>query len=141
MKKKLWEASLKNKLNSNLHNYEKYISKKFNKDFNRKYEKILMWSIKNPGDFWSSIWDFSKIKGIKSKIKIKKSKIFYKNSFLPKSKLNYTENLLSKKDKTKAITFISENRFREERNWESLNHNISKLNVFLKKLILEKKTE
>jgi acetoacetyl-CoA synthetase len=139
MKKKLWEASLKNKLNSNLHNYEKYISKKFNKDFNRKYEKILMWSIKNPGDFWSSIWDFSKIKGIKSKIKIKKSKIFYKNSFLPKSKLNYTENLLSKKDKTKAITFISENRFREERNWESLNHNISKLNVFLKKINIRKK--
>ncbi|MDC0043832.1 acetoacetate--CoA ligase [Candidatus Pelagibacter sp.] len=139
MKKKLWEASLKKKLNSNLYNFEKYISNKFNKKFNKKYEKILSWSINNPGDFWSSIWDFSKIKGTKSKIKIKKSKIFYKNSFLPTSKINFTENLLSKKDKTKAITFISENTFREERNWESLNHNISKLNIFFKKINIKKK--
>ena len=97
MKKKLWEASLKNRLNSNLYNYEKFISKKFNKNFDGKYEKILRWSIKNPGEFWTSIWDFSEINGIKSKIKIKKSKIFYKNYFMPKSKLNFAENLLSKK--------------------------------------------
>ncbi len=139
MVKKLWEASSSQKKKSLLLSYEQFISKKFKKNFNQKYANILKWSIKNPGNFWSSIWDFSEIKGFKSKIKIKKSKIFYKNKFLPNSKLNFAENLLSKNNKDKAITFISENGFREERNWQELNHNVSKVSKFLKSIKIKKK--
>jgi acetoacetyl-CoA synthetase len=139
MKKKLWEASPNKKKNSLLANYEQFISKKFKKNFNQKYENILKWSIKNPGDFWSSIWDFSEIKGFKSKSKIKKSKIFYKNKFLPNSKLNFAENLLCKNNSDKAITFISENGFREERSWYELNLNVSKISRFLKSIKIKKK--
>ena len=139
MKKKLWEASSSQKKNSLLSNYEQFISKKFKRSFNQKYENILKWSIKNPGNFWSSIWDFSETKGLKGKLKIKKSKIFYKNKFLPNSKLNFAENLLSKDNKDKAITFISENGFREERNWHDLNLNVSKVSKFLKDIKIKKK--
>jgi len=139
MSKKLWEASLRQRKNSLLYKYERFISKKFSKKFNHKYEDILNWSIKNSGDFWSSIWDFSKVKGLKSKTKIKKSKIFYKNIFLPKSKLNFAENLISKNNKDKAVTFISENGFREERNWQQLNNNVSKVYKFLKNIKIKKK--
>jgi acetoacetyl-CoA synthetase len=139
MVKKLWEASSSQKKKSLLLSYEQFISKKFKKNFNQKYANILKWSIKNPGNFWSSIWDFSEIKGFKSKIKIKKSKIFYKNKFLPNSKLNFAENLLSKNNKDKAITFISENGFREERNWQELNLNVSKVSKFLKSIKIKKK--
>jgi acetoacetyl-CoA synthetase len=139
MKQKLWEASPDQKKNSLLSNYEQFISKKFKKNFNQKYSNILKWSIKNPGNFWSSIWDFSEIKGFKSKLKIKKSKIFYKNKFLPNSKLNFAENLLSKNNKDKAITFISENGFREERSWHELNLNVSKISKFLKDIKIKKK--
>ena len=139
MNKKLWEASLSQKKNSQLYKYEKFISNKFNKKFNNKYEDILNWSIKNTGNFWSSIWDFSKIKGLKDRIQIKKSKIFYKNIFLPNSKLNFAENLLSKNNQDKAITFISENGFREERSWHELNINVSKVFKFLKSIKIKKK--
>ena len=61
---------------------------------------------------------------MKGKKKIKKIKNFYKNKYLLGSKLNFTENLLSKDDYSKAITFISENGYREERNWKSLKNNI-----------------
>jgi acetoacetyl-CoA synthetase len=139
MTKKLWEASLNLKKNSNLFAFENYISKKFNKSFNNDYQKILDWSIKNFPEFWSSFWDFTKIKGIKSNKKIKKSKIFYKNLFLPNSKLNFAENLLSKNDNKKAVTFISENDFREERSWQKLNQNTSKLVKFLKNKRIKQK--
>ena len=139
MSKKLWEASPSQKRNSLLYKYEQFISKEFNKKFNQKYESILKWSIKNPGNFWSSIWDFCEIIGFKSKKKIQKSKIFYKNRFLPNSKLNFAENLLSKNNKDKAITFISENGFREERNWHELNTNVNKVSSFLKKIKIKKK--
>ena len=132
MTKKLWEASSIQKKNSILFAFEKYISKKFNNNFNNNYKKILDWSIKNSPEFWSSFWDFAKIKGIKSAKKIKKSKTFYKNLFLPNSKLNFAENLLSKNNKEKAITFISENGFREERSWAELNQDTSNLTQFFK---------
>ena len=60
-----------------------YISKKFNKKFNNDYQKILHWSIKNSSEFWSSFWDFTKINGIKSNKKIKRSKYFIKIYFYP----------------------------------------------------------
>ena len=132
MTKKLWQASLNQKKNSILFSFEKYISEKFNKNFNSDYQKILDWSIKYAPEFWSSFWDFSKIKGKKSNQKIKKSKIFYKNLFLPNSKLNFAKNLLSRKNNEKAITFISENNFREERTWLKLNENTYKIAKFLK---------
>jgi len=139
MSKKLWEAPLSQKRNSLLYKYEQFISKEFNKKFNGKYEDILKWSIKNSGNFWSSIWDFSEIIGFKSNKKIQKSKIFYKNIFLPNSKLNFAENLLSKNNKDKAITFISENGFREERSWHELNINVNKVSSFLKSIKIKKK--
>ena len=90
MTKKLWEASQRLKSNSNLYSFEQYISKKYSKKFNQNYSNILNWSISNPGKFWDSVWDYCNIKGKKGKNKLIKSKVFYKNKFLPKSKLNFS---------------------------------------------------
>ncbi len=136
---KLWEASKKTKINSKLFAFEKFISKKLKKNFQNNYKKIHEWSIKNTADFWNLFWDFSQIKGKKSKLKFKKSKIFYKNVFLPKSKLNFGENLLSKNSQEKAITFISENGFRETRNWKKLNENVIKISKYLSSIKIKKK--
>ena len=134
MSKILWKAKSQTKLNSNLYKFEKFISKKFNKKFNKKYEKILNWTIKNPGKFWSSVWDFCQVRGIKSNNKIKKSKKFYKNIFLPNSSLNFAQNLLAKETNTKAITFLSENGFREERTWKNLHDSVANLQDFFSKI-------
>jgi len=139
MTKKLWEASSVQKKNSILFAFEKYISQKFNKNFKSNYQKLLNWSINNSSEFWSSFWDFSQIKGTKGKNKIKKSKIFYKNLFLPNSKLNFAENLLSKNNNEKAVTFISENGFREERTWLKLNQNTNKIVQFFKSIKIKQK--
>ena len=138
MSKKLWQPSLIVKKNSNLFAFENYISKKLKIKFNRNYKKLLNWSIKNSPEFWSRFWDFSKIKGFKSNKNFKKSKTFYKNLFLPGSKLNFGENLLSKNNNEKAVTFISENGFREERSWRQLNLNTNKISKFLKKINIKK---
>ena len=138
MSKKLWEANSQLKKKSNLYQFEKFISKKFKKKFNQDYSKILNWSLKNSPDFWSSLWDFSQIKGIKGNKKIIKNKLLFKNLFLPDSKLNFTENILVKNNKDKAITFISENGYREEKNWQELVKNVSNIQNFLKKIKIRK---
>ena len=76
MVKKLWEARPAIKKDSNLYKYEKFISNKFNKKFNNNYKNILKWSIKNSDIFWSTIWDFCNVKGLKGKKKNKKIKNF-----------------------------------------------------------------
>ena len=138
MTKKLWQASSYIIKKSNLYDFENYLSKKFKKKFNHNYKNLLDWSIKNSPDFWSAFWDFSKISGVKGKKKIKKSKIFFKNLFLPGTKLNFGENLLSKNNSEKALTFISENGFREEKSWKQLNLNTFKLVKFFKNIKIEK---
>jgi len=137
MNKKLWEASKVKKKHSNLYKYEKFLSKKHKLKVTQNYSKILNWTINNPNKFWSSIWDFTKVKGIK-KEKSYLSKILFKSKFLINSKLNFAENLLSKNDNTKSITFISENGYREVRSWKDLNLNVNKISYFFKKINLKK---
>jgi len=138
MSKKLWEASLSVKKKSNLFKFEKFISKKFNYKIKKNYNELFNWSINNLDLFWSSVWDFTKVKGKKVE-RFKHSKQFIKNKFFVKSKLSFAENLLSKNDHSKAITFISENGYREERSWKDLNSNTSKLINFFKKNKIFKK--
>ena len=55
MTNKLWEASLKEKKNSNLYAFEKFISKKIKKKFNLNYKTFLNWTIKNSPEFWNCL--------------------------------------------------------------------------------------
>ena len=131
MNKKLWEASKAIKNKSNLFRYEKFLAQNYNYNISQKYHKLLKWSIANPSNFWSSIWDFTKTKG-KKNFKFKYSKNLINSKFLIGSKLNFAENLLSKNDNTKAITFISENGYKEIRTWSQLNSTTSKIIEFFK---------
>ena len=91
----LWKAKQSQKNISNLFRYEKFLFSKYKFKVTQKYSKLLKWSIDNPKKFWSSIWDFTEVKGFKSQ-KYEKSNIFFKNKFLKNSKLNFAENLMSK---------------------------------------------
>ena len=137
--KKLWAASKNTKINSNLYSFEKFISQKYSLNLKKNYQKILRWSIDNSPIFWDAVWDYCKIKGFKGKKKIIKSKTFYKNNFFPDHKLNFTENILSKEDNSKAITFISENGFKEIKTWKNINNNVSRLTKLLKKINVKSK--
>ena len=132
MNKKLWEASKAIKNKSNLFKYEEFLEKNYNYKVSKKFQKLLKWSIDNPGNFWSSIWDFTKVRGQKN-LKFKLTKDLINSRFLVNSRLNFAENLLSKNDNSKAITFISENGFREVRTWKELYFNTSQIVNFLKK--------
>ena len=134
----LWKASRSKKNNSNLFRYEKFLSYKYNFKVTQKYKKLTEWSIKNPKKFWSSIWDFAGVTGIKNE-KFEKSNIFFKNKFLKNSKLNFAENLLKKNDNSKAITFVSENGYKKVRSWKELNINVDKIVNFFLSIKLKKK--
>ena len=138
MPKKLWEPSRELIKNSNLFKYEKFVSKNYKYNFSGKYKKLLNWSVKNPKDFWNSIWEYFKVVGKKTD-KFKLTKDLINSKFFVNSKLNFAENLLAKNSNQKAITFVSENGYREQKSWKELNIDVKKIITFYKKINISEK--
>ncbi len=138
MPKKLWEPSRELIKNSNLFKYEKFVSKNYKYNFSGKYKKLLNWSVKNPKDFWNSIWNYFEIIGSKTD-KFKLTKDLINSKFFVNSKLNFAENLLAKNSNQKAITFVSENGYREQKSWKELNIDVKKIITFYKKINISEK--
>ena len=138
MPKKLWEPSKGLIKNSNLFAYEKFISKYYKYNLSRNYTKLLKWSVNNPKDFWNSIWKYFEVIGIKTN-KFKLTKDLINSKFFVNSKLNFAENLLAKNSNQKAITFVSENGYREQKSWKELNIDVKKIITFYKKINISEK--
>ena len=134
MNKPLWQPSQKLKQESILQDFCKFIDFKSSDSF----KELWQWSVKNPEEFWSKFWDYSKIIGDKGSEIIKKDKIFNKSKFFPDSKLNYAENILKKKSNDIAINFLSEKGFEEHITWNNLYEKVCKFSNYLKKLSLKK---
>ena len=132
MKTKLWKINEQNLNNTNLALYSDFISKNYNINFGRDFDKIWRWSVENSKDFWKSIWDFTKIKGSQGKIYLKQSNIFFKNKFFPDGKINYAENILKKNNEEPAIIFKSENGYKAVLSWNKLNSNVASLSSWMK---------
>jgi acetoacetyl-CoA synthetase len=135
---KLWEPSKAIIKNSNLLKYEKFVSKNYKYNFSGSYKNLLDWSIKNPKDFWNSIWNYFEIIGSKTN-KFKLEKDLINSKFFVGSKLNFAENLLVRNSNQKAITFVSENGYREQKSWRELNIDVKKIITFYKKINISEK--
>ncbi len=138
MPKKLWEPSKALIKNSNLFKYEKFVSKNYKYNFSGNYRKLQDWSVKNPKDFWNSIWEYFEVVGIKTD-KFNLTKDLINSRFFVNSKLNFAENLLPKNSNQKAITFVSENGYREQKSWKELNIDVKKIITFYKKINISEK--
>ncbi len=134
MNKTLWQPSQKLKQDSILQDFCHFINFKSSSNF----KELWQWSVKNPEEFWSKFWDYSKIIGDKGSEIIQKDKVFSKSKFFPDSKLNYAENILKKKTNDIAINFLSEKGFEEYITWNILYEKVCKFSNYLKKLNLKK---
>ncbi len=130
----LWKASEKKAQESVLKDFAKFINSNSDKNF----KALWKWSVDNPELFWSKFWDYSKIIGDKGKTVIKKDKIFNKTKFFPDSRINYSENILKKRNNDIAINFLSESGFEENITWQILYEKVCKFSFYLKSINLKK---
>lgn len=75
----------------------------------KDYNGLWQWSIDNPEIFWSSLWDFCDVIGIKGDQVLKDGDKMPGARFFPQARINYAENLLRRKDDAPAIIFRGEN--------------------------------
>ena len=130
----LWKPSEQKAQESVLEDFSRFVNAKSNQNF----KELWKWSVNNPELFWSKFWDYSKIIGEKGKEVIRKNKIFNKTKFFPNAKINYSENILKKKNNDIAINFLSESGFEENITWKLLYEKVCKFSFYLKSLDLKK---
>jgi len=105
---------------------------------NDSYNSLHKWSIESKEEFWSSIWDFTKIRGIKKDPILENKNDFINSIFFKNSTLNFTENLIIKNNDKDAIVFFSEKKFERRITWRKLESDTDKIARFLKKININK---
>ena len=136
----LWKASSERINDSSLYKFCQYLDNKKILPLVDNYQDLWRWSVQNLEDFWSTFWDYSNIKGYKGKNIYNKNKVFRESIFFSDSRLNYSKNLLVKRNNDIAIHFRSENGSEKSISWNSLYDNVCKLSNFFKSFGLKKMT-
>ena len=92
------------------------------------YEDLHAWSIKNKGDFWKAVWDFTDVIGDSGSINFisNPDKLMTGAQFFPEARLNLAENLLRGKDNFLAVVEADESGNRKEFTLGKLKEMVSK---------------
>ncbi|MFO8033505.1 MAG: acetoacetate--CoA ligase [Desulfohalobiaceae bacterium] len=132
--KMLWQPSKEKINNSNMLHYMQYINQNFGKDFSN-YSELYAWSVDNLPDFWASIWDYMQIKHsqkyeqvVDDPYKMPGAKWF------SGARLNFAENLLSRRDEQPAIIFWTEEGRQKKLSFAQLYTEVAQVAESLKQL-------
>lgn len=72
------------------------------------YHTLWEWSVENPSDFWSAVWDFCGVIGDKGSVFLQDGNKMPGAQFFPEARLNFAENLLRRRDTNTALIFRCE---------------------------------
>ena len=72
------------------------------------YHSLWEWTLKNPAEFWSTVWDFCEVIGDKGDVLLTHGDTMPGAQFFPDARLNFAENLLRRRDHQTALIFQAE---------------------------------
>ena len=96
------------------------------------YDALWQWSVDNPEQFWTLMWDYGGIIGDRGPAVIADADKMPGAQFFPDSRINYAENLLRRRDDTPAITFRAEDGRERTFSWNELYDLVSRLSQALR---------
>ncbi|MDR0555984.1 MAG: acetoacetate--CoA ligase [Holosporaceae bacterium] len=128
----LWTPSKERIANSNVHRFMKDVEK--NRGFDGStFNDLWKWSVSDPKNFWDSIWDFGNIIGEKGERIANDAEKFWEYRYFPDAKLNFTENLIKRRDSGPALIFWGEEKVRKILTWKDLHDAVAKTASALKR--------
>ncbi|KAF8465249.1 hypothetical protein BDZ91DRAFT_727927 [Kalaharituber pfeilii] len=94
--RKLWEHP--DPESTALFEFKQHISRKYNVEFGSETDpnSLWQWSVDNLSDFWSEVWDFTKIQAVQQfdSVVDASAPMYPRPAFFSGAKLNYANNLL-----------------------------------------------
>ena len=108
-------------------NLKKFINNNKSKLRDTSYNSLHEWSVNEKDEFWSTVWDFTNIKGEKERPIIENENDFINSKFFKNCQLNFTENIIQKNDDDDAIVFYSEQEKSRKISWKDLSSKVNKI--------------
>ena len=91
------------------------------------YSDLHRWSVEHLAEFWNDVWDFCDVKAaLKGEIVFDPGDHMLDARFFPEARLNFTENLLRRRDDNDAIVFQNETGYRKCLSWRDLYNRVSR---------------
>jgi acetoacetyl-CoA synthetase len=104
----LWTPSRDKIIRSQMYQFLTYVNEKFD-DHISSYDELWQWSVENIADFWETFWEFSGIKFSRDYDQVVDDPGKMPGAkWFTGARLNYAENLLSRRDEKTAIIFRGE---------------------------------
>lgn len=130
----LWQPTEAFMKGSKMHEFLSLIAKKYNLEDN-EYATIHKWSVENIAAFWTEIWVYCGIKSSKKSTQVIDDKTKMPGAkWFEGARLNFAENLLSRKDDHKALIFWGETSVRRELTYAELYEQVRRVTAAMKKL-------
>ena len=129
----IWQPSNESKKSSNLSRFIELVNQRYSQSIKTEYQDIWNWSVNNIESFWSLIWDFTEIKGIKGTKISENLGLMPGAKFFPEARLNYAENLLRTPDNTIAIEEFREDGFSNKLTRKELKSKALKMAGWMKR--------
>lgn len=131
---KLWEPSQDAIERAQMTEFARWIVRRLKLDLN-SYPDFYRWTVDNPEEFWSSVWDWCGVVASRkgSTVLVDGDKMPGARWF-PEARLNVAENLLRRGDRGDALVFWDETGFRRRVSYADLYSDVSRAAQALKSL-------
>ena len=108
--KPLWQPTSEQVASASITRFTQEVESQWGRTF-RDYRTLHDWSVKQPEEFWISVWDFCGIlAATRGKRVFERLSAVPGTRFFPDARLNFARNLLHRRDDGLAICFRSEDR-------------------------------
>ena len=91
------------------------------------YRSLHTWSITERADFWRLLWDFCGVRGDPGGLVVRDGDRMPGARWFPEARLNFSENLLRRRDDADAIVFWGEDRVRRRLSYHQLYDEVARV--------------
>ena len=127
MSKPLWIPGEDRIAQSNITAFTFALNQRFDLTL-RSYADLHRWSIHYPEKFWVFLWDYAEVRAeARGDIVVSDIEKMPGAEWFPQARLNFTQNLLRRRDDGLAIVFRGEDRVRRSLTWHQLHNEVTRL--------------
>ncbi len=133
-----WVPSAQRVENSNIAAFMRQAGERWGREF-VDYSDLHLWSVSQPEQFWASVWSFcGVIASERGDIVVENIEKMPGASWFPQARLNFSENLLRRRDKKDALVFRGEDKVVARVTYKELYDQVSQLSQALRELDIRK---
>ncbi len=127
----LWKPNQQQIEHSNLWRFMRYAEQQSGQTF-ADYATLYQWSLDQKETFWSLLWDFCGVTGIKGDTILVHGDDMEKAQWFPQAQLNFAENLLRNRSDDTAIFFKAEDRQQTRLSFAQLYDQVAAVSQWLR---------